>query len=75
MYSTRIDTNRTFSVPYRTESSYIGIKKKFVLTTNIRFAKSSVRYGTPKSSVREKVDARTVLKPKQRKNKIDQFGD
>ncbi len=61
IYSTRIDffTNRTFSVPYRT-MPYRYAKKKFVSPKNIRFAKSTVRYGTRKSSVREKVDARTV---------------
>ena len=40
---------------------YRYAKKKFVSPKIIWFAKSTVRYGTRKSSVREKLDARTVL--------------
>jgi hypothetical protein len=60
-YSTHIDffINRTFSGPYRTEPCYINTPKK------VRFAKKysiCQKYGSVgKSSVREKVDGRTVL--------------
>jgi hypothetical protein len=49
-HSTRIDffTNRTFSVPYQT-MLYRYAEKKFVPPKNIRFAKSTIRYGTRKS--------------------------
>ncbi len=39
---------------------YAGKSKKIISSKNIRFAKSTVQYGTPKTSVREKVDALTV---------------